>query len=310
MIDWFKIVKPGFKTILVRPDTGARNWHTEDLARSIADAYRVPLDCLYFDGWRLRYRVPDRAFWEIDFTAEAIEFRLTIPADRADAWVRRLSGIWDKSTVTIDGTRAQSWDPGKTVLTELVYRRHDMYSLHVDNRDNLPLPSLLQAVKTLTAVDRAKVFVLFDPVGRRYWQAEYRKAWEMLRQGHQPLKKLSDGRAIARLGLAFVGRLFQEVFLSLAEFIRSDNQENRYKEKEVDPETGQMAIDQLTAATKRKGEAGALQSFIWVMAERWTGGAGNRRPGPWRGPSLTWAPTMSWWAKRLGEGGKKRPWLS
>lgn len=267
MKDYFKTVRPGFKTLLVRPDTGARNWHTEDVAKTIADAFKIPLDRFYFEGWRLRYRVQDRVTWEVDFTPDQVEFRMTVPADRVDAWVRRLSGIWEKATITVDVQRPDAWDPDKTVIRELVYRRHDMYSLHVDNRDNLPLPSVLQTVKTLTAGDRAKLFVYFDPVGRLEWQAEFRKAWETLRRGRQPVKRYSDGRALARLGLTVIGQVFQEVFLALADLIKSDTQENRYREKEVDPEAGLPAVEQLAPATKRKGESGALRTFIWALAQ-------------------------------------------
>lgn len=267
MRDYFKVVRPGFKTLLIRPDTGARNWHTEDIAKTVSDAFKIPLDRFYFEGWRLRYRVPDRVTWEIDFAPDLVEFRMAVPADRADAWVRRLSGIWERSTITVDDGPPVAWDPGKTAFQELVYRRHDMYSLHVDQRDNLPLPSILQTVKTLTAGDRAKLFVYFDPVGRLEWQAEYRKAWETLRRGRQPVKRYSDGRALARLGLTFVGQLFQEVFLALADLIKSDSQENRYREKEIDPEAGLLAVDRLNPATKRKGEAGALRTFIWALAQ-------------------------------------------
>jgi len=267
MIDFFKVVRPGHKTILIRPDTGARNWHTEDVAKTISDAFKIPLDRFYFEGWRVRYRVPDRVTWEIDFTADAVEFRMAVPADRVDAWVRRLSGIWEKATITIDDRKPKPWDPSKTAVRELVYRRHDMYSLHTDAKDNLPLPSVLQTVKTLTAGDRAKLFCYFDPVGRLEWQAEFRKAWETLRRGRQPVKRLSDGRALVRLGLTVVGQIFQEIMLGLADLIKSDNQENRYRQKEVDPEAGQLAVDQLTPATKRKGESGALRTFIWALAE-------------------------------------------
>jgi len=54
MIDFFKVVRPGHKTILIRPDTGARNWHTEDVAKTISDAFKIPLDRFYFEAWRER----------------------------------------------------------------------------------------------------------------------------------------------------------------------------------------------------------------------------------------------------------------
>ena len=264
----YKVVKPGYKTIMVKPNTSVRNWHTEDIAKSIADTFSVPLDRFYFqDGWHLRYRTPDRVTWEIDFTDGQVNFLMSVPGDRVDTWVRRLSGIWDRSTVTVADDYREAWGLDKTTLMELVYRRHDMYSLHVDNRDNLPLPSLLQATRSIGPRDRAKVFCYFDPVGRLEWQSMYREAWERLRKGRQPVKSYADAKGLFKLGLAFSGQVVQEVMMGLADLMNSDGKENVYKKKDIDPEAGQLAIDNLTPATKRKGELGAMRTFLWVVAQ-------------------------------------------
>jgi len=264
----YQIVAPPHKVIRIRPDTSVRNWHTEDIAKSISDAFKIPLDRFYFeDGWKLRYRQPDRATWEIDYTPNSIDFLLTVPEDRVSSWVRRLSGIWDKSTITIDDGYREAWEPDKTTIYELVYRKHDMYSLMTDSKNNLPLPSLLQAVKSLDVGDKAKVFVFFDPVGRLDWNATYQEAWEMLRNGRQPLKRNSDTRAYFRLALTCTGQLMQEVMIGIGDMIKSDNRENRYAKKEVDPEAGQFAIENLSPATKHKGGMGALRTYLWVIAQ-------------------------------------------
>jgi len=265
---YYQIVAPEHKAIRIRPDTSARNWHTEDIAKSISDAFKIPLDRFYFeDGWKLRYRQPDRATWEIDYTKDSIDFLLTVPGDRVDSWVRRLSGIWDKSTIKIDNDYRDTLETDKTTIIKLVYRKHDMYSLMTDSKNNLPLPSLLQAVKSLEVGDKAKVFVFFDPVGRLDWSATYQEAWEMLRNGRQPVKRNGDARAYFRLGLTCTGQLMQEVMTGLGDMIKSDKQENRYAKKEIDPEAGLFAIENLTSATKRKGGMGALRTYIWIVAQ-------------------------------------------
>ena len=264
----YQIVAPAHRVIRVRPDTSARNWHTEDIAKSITDAFKIPLDRFYFeDGWKLRYRQSDRATWEIDYTQGSIDFLLTVPGDRVDSWIRRLSGIWDKSTITVDGDCREAWEPDKATVYELVYRKHDMYSLLADSKNNLPLPSLLQAVKTLHGTDKAKVFIFFDPVGRLDWNATYQEAWEMLRNGRQPLKRNGDASGYLRSGLTCTGQLMQEVMVGLGDMIKSDKQENRYAKKEVDPEAGLFAIENLTSATKRKGGMGAMRTYLWIVAQ-------------------------------------------
>jgi len=264
----YQVVAPEHKVIRVRPDTSARNWHTEDIAKSVAGTFKIPLDRFHFeDGWKLRYRAPDRATWEIDYTQGSIDFLLTVPEDRVSSWVRRLSGIWDKSTITVDGGYSEAWDKETTVIYELVLRKHDMFSLMTDAKNNLPLPSLLQGVKSLEVGDKAKVFVFFDPVGRLDWNATYQEAWEMLRKGRQPIKRNGDARAYFRLGLTCIGQLMQEVMTGLGDMIKSDNRENRYAKKEIDPEAGLFAIENLTSATKRKGGMGALRTYLWIVAQ-------------------------------------------
>ena len=264
----YKIIAPEHKVIRIRPDTSARNWHTEDIAKTISDAFKIPVDRFYFEGgWKLRYRQPDRATWEIDYTAGSIDFLLTVPGDRVDSWVRRLSGIWDKSTITVDSDYSETWEPDKITIYELVYRKHDMYSLLTDSKNNLPLPSLLQAVKSLERGDKAKVFVFFDPVGRLDWNATYQEAWEMLRNGRQPVKRNGDARGYLKLGLTCAGQFMQETMIGIGDMIKSDKQENRYAKKEVDPEAGLFAIENLTSATKRKGGMGAMRTYLWVIAQ-------------------------------------------
>jgi len=265
---YYQIVAPPHKAIRIRPDTSVRNWHTEDIAKSISDAFKVPLDRFYFeDGWKLRYRQPDRATWEIDYTSDSIDFLLTVPEDRVSSWVRRLSGIWDKSTITVDDDYQDAWEPGKTTVCELVYRKHDIYSLLTDSKNNLPLPSLLQGVKSLEYGDKAKIFVFFDPVGRLDWNATYQEAWEMLRNGRQPLKRNGDARGYFRLGLTCAGQFMQETMLGVADMISSDKRENKYAKKEVDPEAGLFAIENLSPSTKHKGGMGAMRTYLWVMAQ-------------------------------------------
>jgi len=264
----YQIVAPPHRVIRIRPDTSARNWYTEDIAKTITDAFKIPLDRFYFeDGWKLRYRQPDRATWEIDYASDTIDFLLTVPGDRVDSWVRRLSGIWDKSTITVDDDYSEAWDKETTVIYELVLRKHDMYSLLTDAKNNLPLPSLLQGVKSLEVGDKAKVFILFDPVGRLDWNATYQEAWEMLRNGRQPIKRNGDARGYFRLGLTCTGQLMQEVMVGIGDMIKSDKQENRYAKKEVDPEAGLFAIENLTSATKRKGGMGALRTYLWIISQ-------------------------------------------
>ena len=264
----FKIVQPAYKVIRIKPDTSVRNWQTADIAKNIVSAFKVPLDRFYFiDGWKLRYRATDRVTWEIEFTKDSIEFLLTVPEDRVNTWVRRLYGIWERATITVDDDYNESWDPARTAVAELITRKHDMYSLHTDNRDNLPLPSLLQAVKTLEEGDRAKLYAYLDPMGRLDWQTTYREAWEKLRKGRQPVKTIIDFKCITKLGLTILGQIIQEIMLGLADILRSDTQENKYRQKEIDPEAGQLAIQNLTPATKRKGELGAMRTYLWVAAQ-------------------------------------------
>jgi len=264
----FKIIRPGHKVIRILPDTSVRNWHTEDIAKTISDSFRIPLDRFYFEnGWKLRYRVQDRITWEIEFSEGKVEFLICVPEDRVDVWTRRLSAIWEKATVTVDEEYRDTWDFNDVTMYELVYRKHDMYSLDINAKNNLPLPSILQTSKTVGPGDKAKLFVYYDPISRMEWNSTFREAWEKLRKGRQPTKRHSDFKAKFKFGATVLGHLMQEIMLGIADLLKTDDKENIYKQKDIDPEAGQLAIKHLSPASKRKGELGALKTYIWAIAQ-------------------------------------------
>ncbi|MDF9407768.1 MAG: hypothetical protein A4E52_02149 [Pelotomaculum sp. PtaB.Bin013] len=104
---------------------------------------------------------------------------------------------------------------------ELIYKRHDLFSLNTDRGTNAPLTSLLSCVGDMQEGDSALAQVLCEPVSRLQWEYDSGKAYEKFQKGRMP------GRI--RGGWEFAGRSvcqvlrggFQLVFDSLDDFIGS-----------------------------------------------------------------------------------------
>jgi hypothetical protein len=249
------------------PDSSVRNWRTEDIIKSIADQFTLPIDRLQFDGLRLTgIRIQERAIYEIEFKNGKVCFYLSIPKHISPLIQRRLSSVWDKATIEAVG-EWNPFDPSKTVIHELLYKRHDLYSLHTDAKDNLPLSSLLEAGKLVSDDERASVIAFFDPIHQMSWSYQLNDAWNKLRSGRVPKKFNLSFRNVFRSCAVTLGTIIQELVLGISEIFSSGKENNIYANKPIDPNATQFTIDQLSQSTKQKVGKAGIKTYLWTMAE-------------------------------------------
>lgn len=232
----------------------------------IADQFKLPVKRVIRDGWKIRgYRIQERASFEIVFADNIVRFYLSVPESIASAVSRRAQSVWEGATVEIV-LAPKSFDPTKSAAYELVYARHDLYSLHTDAKDNLPLGSVLEAGQLLGADDSARVCAYFDPIHQPTWRADIAHAWERLRAGHAPRKWDFSMRNIAQIGGSAIGALLREVVATLSDFL-GDAKQNVYLKNTSDSRASRFAIEQLTQATRQKAGKHALRTYLWTVAE-------------------------------------------
>lgn len=267
--DWFEFVNDEMTTFKILPDSSVRNWRNEDVIRTMANMFKLPIERIIRDGLRVKgYKIQERMSFEIDFVDGKINFFLSVPKNIAPLFKRRMSSIWDKSTFEIV-ERHRQMNLSKTVIHEIVTKKHDIYSLNTDERNNDPLQSIIESGKMVEENEWAKIYVFFDPVHQLSYQHELESAWDKLKSGKAPRKINSSFKNIVAIGAIGLTDLFRELVTGIGDLIGDGKTENIYTKKEntSDPEALRFTIENLTQATKTKRGKPGIKTYIWALAQ-------------------------------------------
>ena len=266
-INWFTIVDPKYVRFKIKPDSSARNYRTEDFVKTIADQFKLPIDRIIRQAILPRgYKVQERASFEIDFKENNVTFYIGVPETIAPLIYRRLTSIWDKTTIDkVDN--AEEFNINKSVIYELVYSKHDLYSLHTDSKDNLPLISLIEAGRLIGENEKARLFCYLDPIYQLAWQGELDEAWDKLRSGNAPRKWNQSFKNISFTIAIGLTEIIREVITGLSDLISDGNSQNIYAKKPSDPEGQKYTIENLSNSTKEKRNKSSMRTYLWIIAE-------------------------------------------
>lgn len=255
-----EVVNTEYVTLKVTPDSSVRNRRTADIARSISEQFRLPIDRLIRDGIRVKgYRIQERVAFEMSFDSGRVNFYFHTPRNFAPLLIRRIQSVWDKATVEEVRDYQRKFDANKVVIFESIYRKHDMYSLHTNASDNLPLASLLESGRLLEDGERASVFTYFDPMHHQSWNYELSAAWTKLRGGSVPRKLTASKREVLKGVLTSLTALLTDLFSSIPG--------NAYAKQPSDPEATRFTIEHLSESTKSKSNQPGLKTFIWTIVQ-------------------------------------------
>lgn len=280
--DLFRVVEPTYVTFKITPNSSTRNWRTEDLTKTIADQFRLPIDRMEKgEGVRFRYHVQDRASYEIVFEDERVRFYFSVPETVAPLMRRRLGAVWPDARIEEAPDYSCHFDKERTSVYELAYRKHHLYSLHTDAKDNLPLGSLFEAGQLVGKGERARVFAYFEPIHYPSYASEMRKTWKDYRAGKVPRMLGGGVREGIKLALSSLSELMRELVGGVSEIMNDVTQKrkegllpldyqahkNAYAGSVSDPEASADAIGMLRTETREKPNKQATKTYLWVMAE-------------------------------------------
>lgn len=262
-----KILKTEYVTLRITPDSSVRNWRTEDIIRTIAEQYKLPIDRLLRTGMRLiGIQEQERASFEITFADGMVQFYFHVPKNLSPLLIRRLQSVWDKATVE-EVEAPTGYDMDRTTVFESVYKRHDMYALQVDAKDNLPLGSLMEAGRLLGENERASVFTYLDPLNQLSWHYELAESWQKLRDGKVPRKWNVSTRELLMGVAGTIASLISDIFITVSDILGSDTEKNKFIKQKSDPDSAQYTIEQLSETTKKKQNRPGIKVYQWTLVE-------------------------------------------
>ena len=267
-INVFEIIHPKYVRYKITPDSSVRNNRTEDIVKSIAEQYKLPIDRFIHNGMIIRgIKVQERFAFEIAFENERVSFYFYCPEPIAPLMFRRISSVWDKATIE-EVEMDKNFDEKSTQIYQLVYKKHDIYALHTDANDNLPLNSLIESGKLVGNDERAKVFAYFEPIYQLAWQNEMSESWRKLTSGISPRKWNGNLKNIAIAAGVSVAKLLGELVNGMASVFSNENtSSNIYNKQHSDPMASRFSIEHLTPATRQKRSKMGIKTYLYTIAE-------------------------------------------
>lgn len=251
----------------ISPTTSVRNNQAYVLAKVISGFYRTGRERRTWlaNNVLLTVTEPYRVNFRIVLTEKDIAFYLLVPKDKSREIVRKAEGIYDNNITISRVPKIPKLDPENTFLTELHYRKHDIFSLDTDRSNNYPLPSLLTAVRTLEEGDVAIFDVLLEPKNPRAWAKEARDAHNLLEKGYVPDNTI--GGKILR-GLDQLFNMLRMEILELTRISPKQQDEfNRWKREQGQAAEARRIIADMSNATRRKQDAETLKAWLRIAVQ-------------------------------------------
>lgn len=183
---YIKIVKPTYAYLKLIPDTSVRNYNSSNLAKMIANMYQGISRRIYKQEKTYCVKSPMRCSYFIDIHKQDVSFYFVVPTQYESIAREKITSTWPR--VTIEKVEGLQEFSNNKVAYQLNYKREDALSLHVDNRSNVLLTSILNVVDIMEEDDRVGIFYNFVPCNQRYWGSDYKNTMDKWKQ-YKPLDR-------------------------------------------------------------------------------------------------------------------------
>lgn len=183
---FIKVVKPTYAYLKLIPDTSVRNYNSNNLAKMIANMYQGISRRIYKQEKTYCFKSPMRCSYFIDIHKQDVSFYFVVPTQYESIAREKITSTWPR--VTIEKVEGLQEFGDNKVAYQLNYKKEDALSLHVDNRSNVLLSSILNVVDIMEEDDRVGIFYNFVPCNQRYWGSEYKNTMDKWKQ-YQPLDR-------------------------------------------------------------------------------------------------------------------------
>jgi len=253
-------------TLRVIPDRTLDNKANHKLMRALHELYQTPLSRVGFGRWFIRYTPTSCVWYDVLITKDAIKFYFTVPL-RWETYARqKITGCWPRASVDVADQSELTIPLTDTKVTELVYKRHNIFALRVDRtEDTQPLSAVMSACGDMGDGDLARLSICLSPNNRLNWQDQAEQAHKQFGQGKTPQRRnLSKRKALLSLGTGLEGVLQQLGGLLL--FILGHD-ESKPKGKEMDTDKREILIEgKLQTSTTAKRNEPTFNTRIRVAS--------------------------------------------
>jgi hypothetical protein len=211
--DFFRIQKNQMVVMRIIPHSSVTN-NNKRLWRAIHKMYEMyesPGLRIERDGFKFTFREKDYFWYDVIFRQvkgqKKIEFYISTSEYQAQKLKRKLENEKDV-TVTLASIEDLQVPEENTIVQELKYLKHDIFSMNTDtSQTKTPISSILNVVDELVYDgDMARISFSLEAENRRKWVKNAQWAMEKLQKGKVPQRAGAGGKmALAASKNAFVG---------------------------------------------------------------------------------------------------------
>lgn len=242
--DFFRVEDPEMVTLRVVPDRTVDNKQNFKLMRALHELYSPPLARFGFGKWFIRYTPKSRVWYDVLITKDEIKFYFTIPRKWETYTKQKITGCWPRASVDRADPSEINIPLENTKICELVYKRHNIFALHVDRtEDTQPLNAVMSACRDMGDGDLARLSICAEPIHRLNWQDQAEKAHKQFAQGKTPQRRnISKRKALLSAGTTLEG-IFQQIGDGLLAFMGHGGDDDKMKGKQMDLEKREILIE-------------------------------------------------------------------
>jgi len=244
------------------PHKNLRNYHNEKLVRGYSEfSKRIP-SRLEIKNKQIIINGIDYINFKMYLSNKEILFFITCPEDKKEYIKGKIESSWDKITVNkLDKYNFDNVDYNNVVISEMVYKRDNIFSLRTDKDITFPLRSLFNISNEMNDDEFIIVDILGEPYKRHQWEYEAKLAYDKFKSGIMP-RKISnlnkDLSSYVGIGLNFIFNTAHEIVSELMSF-------NTKKKNIIDNEVKVLMEVGLNNSTIQKINSEVLKTWIRII---------------------------------------------
>jgi hypothetical protein len=167
---YIEIKRPIYQILKIKPHTSIRNYNSTVLAKMVADMYRSIEKSIKRIERKLIIETSVKCSYLIDIWKNQVNFYFIVPSQYKYMAKEKIMNVWPQVTIQeVDVIPEFSIDP---TVYQLIYKKNDCLSLHVDKKSNTPLNNILNIIEILEEGDRVAILYNFMPTTQQGWNAQ------------------------------------------------------------------------------------------------------------------------------------------
>ena len=195
MIKHIDVQRPNYTMLKIVPYSSLRNYNSGIIIKMVADMYRSFFRQFNVINENLVVETSFKATYVIDIQKDNVVFGLIVPKQFVGMAKEKISGAWERSTITEVPITDLQYTNGEVLEYEQCYaldfKNYDSFSLNVDKRANTSLSGLLNVLDVMQDNDRVTVVYNLIPCGQDNWHNECKAKHQLYIDNQRVAKKPS-----------------------------------------------------------------------------------------------------------------------